>query len=880
MAVAMHPTASRYGGTNGAAAFSTPFFPPVEALVSNDKEQSSRPSLTPTQSRFDAQQHRRAIGGSELTRSPTRAPVHGLTDLDASRYPTLSTVLGHSGSYTSQLDDIHVLTADEYARWARRHTRLTLPERELFPWSHGGADMPFTPASQYFGFATGRAAQTPRLVSSLALDTVVRTNDHGRTSFALPDNSSFETVNLRHFALQGAKYASVSDVVVYGEHGIDDGVVDAAIKIKEAQDAIFAQRGGDGVRYNVFVVADSFSTFETRHPRLVAIDSNGFVKNKLDFLEREREEMRVLTEAAEIAPNVWLGNGQDVPCAPFAYHYSSDSASSLSDDNANPLSLAICIEAHDTAAPLSLSTLAAADRTLTLLERTGMAFDEVRRLVEDDCDPTKLVEMHTDVLRPHVQDIVHLETPASISRAGSNGRARAQFINELVDTALWMRMQATPDMDSNKVPRRILLHCTDGYTETSLLALTYVMLVKRCSAPDAYLDLQQECGRSFFVYPADYKAMPLIEQRVRDVLEREAQEKRDARRGQWDDETEHGHPSVASSGMERSDSGYVSNDGNSSSSQRQSIMSAFFGRASSKKKTTGSDKVEVVQVDGCQNVTHERDALRDPFTEPELELSTAQSHPWFYADTFDGHFPSRILPYLYLGNLNHAMNAAMLKELGITHVVSVGESALHAPKAPSSFSSIGNALSISNVSAEQSSSQTGISSLWLEERLGNVSVLDMKNVADDGIDSIQPHFDSALQFIEHARWQGGRVLVHCRVGVSRSASIVIAYLIKHIELDLASAYLLTRSRRLNILIQPNLPFMAALHSFEADLLRQKRLRHRQSTSSSLNHIADHEVDDEEDDQYLGQAGLKESNRLTWNALATEISALNARFLLC
>jgi dual specificity MAP kinase phosphatase len=48
---------------------------------------------------------------------------------------------------------------------------------------------------------------------------------------------------------------------------------------------------------------------------------------------------------------------------------------------------------------------------------------------------------------------------------------------------------------------------------------------------------------------------------------------------------------------------------------------------------------------------------------------------WFEDKRFDG-FPSRILPFLYLGNLEHAGNAAMLKSLNITHVVSVGESLL------------------------------------------------------------------------------------------------------------------------------------------------------------------------------------------------------------
>ncbi|WAR55208.1 hypothetical protein PtB15_4B828 [Puccinia triticina] len=53
---------------------------------------------------------------------------------------------------------------------------------------------------------------------------------------------------------------------------------------------------------------------------------------------------------------------------------------------------------------------------------------------------------------------------------------------------------------------------------------------------------------------------------------------------------------------------------------------------------------------------------------PSPPRTTRAHHPWFYDPRFDGHFPSRILPFVYLGNLNHASNA-----LGITHVVSMGD---------------------------------------------------------------------------------------------------------------------------------------------------------------------------------------------------------------
>ena len=56
--------------------------------------------------------------------------------------------------------------------------------------------------------------------------------------------------------------------------------------------------------------------------------------------------------------------------------------------------------------------------------------------------------------------------------------------------------------------------------------------------------------------------------------------------------------------------------------------------------------------------------------------------------------------------------------------------------------------------------------------------------------------------------------MHCRVGVSRSASICIAEVIRRLSLSLPRAYLFVRARRLNVIIQPNLRFMYELMKWE------------------------------------------------------------------
>jgi dual specificity MAP kinase phosphatase len=178
---------------------------------------------------------------------------------------------------------------------------------------------------------------------------------------------------------------------------------------------------------------------------------------------------------------------------------------------------------------------------------------------------------------------------------------------------------------------------------------------------------------------------------------------------------------------------------------------------------------------------------------------------------------------LYLGNLNHALNPAMLHALGITHVVSVGESALHPPAASAA------AVADSSGPGGQTTlpclpESEALNALWHEKQAGRISVLDLKNVSDDGIDPLRSTMRVAVEYIESARRSGGKVLVHCRVGVSRSTTIVLAYVMAHLDMTLVESYLLVRSRRLSILIQPHLLFFWELRGWETFVASQKAKR--------------------------------------------------------
>ena len=84
--------------------------------------------------------------------------------------------------------------------------------------------------------------------------------------------------------------------------------------------------------------------------------------------------------------------------------------------------------------------------------------------------------------------------------------------------------------------------------------------------------------------------------------------------------------------------------------------------------------------------------------------------------------------------------------------------------------------------------------------------------------NIRYNFDEAFRFIEDATSRGGRVLVHCAMGISRSATIVIAYLMYKYRVPLSTAFDFVKSRRPEI--NPNPGFMNTLQQFEYELSYQ------------------------------------------------------------
>lgn len=88
-------------------------------------------------------------------------------------------------------------------------------------------------------------------------------------------------------------------------------------------------------------------------------------------------------------------------------------------------------------------------------------------------------------------------------------------------------------------------------------------------------------------------------------------------------------------------------------------------------------------------------------------------------------------------------------------------------------------------------------------------------VSDSPVAQLHEHFDTVAGKIDAVREQGGRVLVHCCAGVSRSATLCLAYLLKYRDMSLIEAHALVKKCR--PIIRPNSGFWKQLIDYECSL---------------------------------------------------------------
>jgi len=194
---------------------------------------------------------------------------------------------------------------------------------------------------------------------------------------------------------------------------------------------------------------------------------------------------------------------------------------------------------------------------------------------------------------------------------------------------------------------------------------------------------------------------------------------------------------------------------------------------------------------------------------PTLHLSASPHlytprHPSIMPITVTHNIDAVVDGQIYIGNLAAAKSIDLRRQFGITHLLSVCQDI--PPEGP-------NHLVIP--------------------------------VQDSEYDDILIHLPDACRFIKNTVESGGRVLVHCYMGISRSATVIAAYLMSSRQIPVQKAIAIIKRARPQI--QPNYGFIKSLYAFEAcrysvsstdATYRTWKRRHLQDVTCFLNNLSD------------------------------------------
>ncbi|CAF0802310.1 unnamed protein product [Rotaria sp. Silwood1] len=136
---------------------------------------------------------------------------------------------------------------------------------------------------------------------------------------------------------------------------------------------------------------------------------------------------------------------------------------------------------------------------------------------------------------------------------------------------------------------------------------------------------------------------------------------------------------------------------------------------------------------------------------------------------------TEILPHIFVGNALDAQSQERLTQNGITHIVNC------TPDLP----------------------------FYWEKKYEYMRI----GALDSPSQNLRKHFDDFIEFIDNAlRVKTNNVLVHCSAGISRSPTLVLAYMMKKNRWTLDEAF--DKMRKLRQIVDPNVSFIIQLREWE------------------------------------------------------------------
>ncbi|CAG2108204.1 unnamed protein product [Medioppia subpectinata] len=181
-----------------------------------------------------------------------------------------------------------------------------------------------------------------------------------------------------------------------------------------------------------------------------------------------------------------------------------------------------------------------------------------------------------------------------------------------------------------------------------------------------------------------------------------------------------------------------------------------------------------------EDMNHNETQMSEDMTtsgDPNLNSDNSSNFEWEYSMRRQ---MQQIIPHLWLGPYASALKAREedLCRVGITHIICVRQE---------------------------------IESHWIRPNFPNRHYLTL-DIADTPTQNIIHHFPEVTKFIDDCLRQNGSVLVHGNAGISRSAALVIAYVMEKQNLTANQAIRVVQSKRFCIF--PNEGFRQQLQEYE------------------------------------------------------------------
>lgn len=513
------------------------------------------------------------------------------------------------------------------------------------------------------------------------------------------------------------------------------------------------------IRDSAAAVAEPNKKTQLSYSSMRQLSTDTFSKWDADFLLKEKIETTCMSAASKLFLNVWLGNIWDHALAIQKLRDGTDDwgpqVNNFSAMSYSALSAAPCQPM------ISILPKQKAHWRLFVHCHNDAQFPPESILAE-------LLFKYT-ITSHKVQEGISEYHQLEFPSAGSVGfgDCKHELLMSIVNTCKLLYLYSSSASNRGLAS---LIYCSDGYTELSLLTLCYIMYAENLPLNEAMSSLHKNYNRPFYIFDSDVGVLRKLE-----MILRKCSPKALGDLIVWGSPEKLSALKISLILLNRAPKfiprklrlGYIHNDSDSDSSASDS----------------------------------END---NPYAEV----------PSGWVEDVEGLLPSKILPYLYLGSLRHANNLALLLELGIATVISVGEQLdwLSGFQFRKHFQVAAELLHGGAIERFQIKPRA-LNPTWCLV----TQVLKVNNLQDDGIDELSDKLPAMLEVIDQEYVKSGgnsKILVHCRVGVSRSATVVIAEVMRRLNYNLAQAYLYIRVRRLNIVIQPNLRFMYELFKWE------------------------------------------------------------------